>query len=59
MLFDLSEIALDDRVQAMLAEMETLRPDRLVLDTLAALRIYSDQSFHLSAPCRAVPQQGH
>ncbi|MFP4063198.1 MAG: ATPase domain-containing protein [Halochromatium sp.] len=43
-LFDLTEIALDDRVQAMLAEMETLRPQRLVLDTLAALRVYSDQS---------------
>ncbi|WP_462322336.1 ATPase domain-containing protein [Halochromatium sp.] len=43
-LFDLSEIALDDRVQAMMAEMEALRPDRLVLDTLAALRVYSDQS---------------
>ncbi|MEA3641917.1 MAG: ATPase domain-containing protein [Lamprobacter sp.] len=43
-LFDLSEIALEDRVQAMLAEMETLRPQRLVLDTLAALRVYSDQS---------------
>ena len=43
-LFDLSEIALDDRVQAMLAEMEALRPDRLVLDTLAALRIYCAQS---------------
>lgn len=43
-LFDLSEIALDERVQAMLAEMEALRPQRLVLDTLAALRVYSEQS---------------
>jgi len=43
-LFNLSEIALDDRVQAMLAEMDALRPQRLVLDTLAGLRVYSDQS---------------
>lgn len=43
-LFDLTEIALDDRVQAMLAEMEALRPQRLVLDTLAGLRTYNDQS---------------
>lgn len=43
-LFELSEVALDDRVQAMLTEMDTLRPQRLVLDTLAALRVYSDQS---------------
>ncbi|MEA1053181.1 ATPase domain-containing protein [Lamprobacter modestohalophilus] len=43
-LFDLSEIALDDRMQAMLAEMDSLRPQRLVLDTLAGLRVYSDQS---------------
>lgn len=43
-LFDLSEVALDDRVQAMLAEMDALKPQRLVLDTLAALRVYSDQS---------------
>ncbi|MBK5931511.1 ATPase domain-containing protein [Halochromatium salexigens] len=43
-LFDLSEIALDDRVQAALAEMDGLKPQRLVLDTLAALRVYSDQS---------------
>lgn len=42
-LFDLSEIALDDRIHAMLAEMERLRPQRLVLDPLSALRIYSDQ----------------
>ncbi|MFP4495798.1 MAG: ATPase domain-containing protein [Halochromatium sp.] len=41
-LFDLSETALDDRVQAALAEIDNLRPQRLVLDTLAALRIYSD-----------------
>jgi circadian clock protein KaiC len=43
-LFDLTEIALDERVQAMLAEMDALKPHRLVLDTLAALRVYSDQS---------------
>lgn len=43
-LFDLSEVTLDERVQAMLAEMEALKPQRLVLDTLAALRVYSDQS---------------
>ena len=42
-LFDLTEIALDDRVQAALAEMDELKPQRLVLDTLAALRVYSEQ----------------
>jgi circadian clock protein KaiC len=43
-LFDLSEVELDDRVQAVLAEMDALRPRRLVLDTLAALRALSIQA---------------
>ena len=42
-LFELSEVELDDRVGAMLAEMEALKPKRLVLDTLAALRALSIQ----------------
>jgi circadian clock protein KaiC len=43
-LFELSEVELDDRVQAMLAEMDALKPQRLVLDTLAALRTLSFQT---------------
>jgi circadian clock protein KaiC len=43
-LFDLAEMELDERVQAMLAEMEALKPQRLVLDTLAALRALSIQT---------------
>lgn len=43
-LFELSEVELDDRVQALLAEMDALKPRRLVLDTLAALRALSIQS---------------
>ena len=41
-LFDLSEVALEERVQSLLTEMETLRPRRLVLDALGALRVMSD-----------------
>ena len=43
-LFELSEVELDDRVQALLTEMDALKPKRLVLDTLAALRALSMQS---------------
>ncbi len=41
-LFDLSEVALEERVQALLNEVETLRPQRLVLDALGTLRVMSD-----------------
>ncbi|TVQ88113.1 MAG: circadian clock protein KaiC [Chromatiaceae bacterium] len=43
-LFAFSEVELDDRVQAILAEMDTLKPQRLVLDTLAALRALNVQT---------------
>jgi len=43
-LFEVSELALEERVHTMLAEMEALKPQRLVLDTLSALRIYNEQS---------------
>ena len=43
-LFDLTEMELEDRVQALVTEMETLRPQRLVLDTLSALRPFGSQS---------------
>jgi len=43
-LFELSEMELDDRVQALLDEMDRLQPQRLVLDTLAALRAFSIQA---------------
>lgn len=34
LLFDLSEVALEERVQALLEEIESLKPQRLVLDAL-------------------------
>ncbi len=43
-LFELSEVELDDRVQAILAEMDDLKPQRMVLDTLAALRALTAQT---------------
>ena len=42
-LFELSEVELDDRVQAIIDEMDNLKPQRFVLDTLAALRAFSSQ----------------
>jgi circadian clock protein KaiC len=42
LLFDLSEVALEERVQALLEEIESLKPQRLVLDALGALRVMSD-----------------
>jgi circadian clock protein KaiC len=42
-LFELSEVELDERVDAVLAEMDALRPARLVLDTLGALRDFCTQ----------------
>ncbi|MCF7985301.1 MAG: AAA family ATPase [Thiohalocapsa sp.] len=42
-LFHLSEIDLDDRVQALMQEMDKLQPQRLMLDTLSALRALCDQ----------------
>lgn len=37
-LFDLSEVALDNRVHLLVGEMERLRPHRVVLDSLSGLR---------------------
>jgi len=42
-LFELSEVELDDRVQAIVDEMDSIKPQRFVLDTLAALRAFSSQ----------------
>lgn len=42
-LFELSELELEERVQALVAEIESLRPRRLVLDAVSALRALSEQ----------------
>lgn len=46
-LFELSEVELGARMDALLAELQTLRPQRLVLDALSALRVMSTQAGEL------------
>jgi circadian clock protein KaiC len=42
-LFHISEIHLEERIQAVLREIEAVRPQRLVIDTLSSLRVLSEQ----------------
>lgn len=42
-LFHVSEVHLEQRIQALTAEIEALKPQRLVIDTLSSLRALSDQ----------------
>jgi circadian clock protein KaiC len=47
LLFHLSETTLDERVNLLLEAVDEVRPERMVLDTLSALRVLSDRSGHL------------
>lgn len=46
-LFHLSETTLDERVSELLEAVDEVRPERMVVDTLSALRILSDHPGHL------------
>jgi len=46
-LFHLSETTLDERVSELLDAVDEVRPERMVVDTLSALRILSDHPGHL------------
>jgi circadian clock protein KaiC len=46
-LFHISEIHLEERIQALLREIQPVRPQRLVIDTLSSLRVVSDQPSQL------------
>lgn len=58
-LFHLSETALDERVNQLLESLEELRPQRMVLDTLSALRILSDRPGMLRRHMERVQHRAH
>jgi len=61
-LFHVSEVHLEQRIQALTAEIEALKPQRLIIDTLSSLRVLSDQPGqlrpHLEQIQRLVTEMG-
>lgn len=58
-LFHLSETALDERVDQLLEAVGEFRPERMVVDTLSALRILSDRPGHLRRHMERIQHRLH
>jgi circadian clock protein KaiC len=59
MMFHLSETALDERVDQLLKTVEEVRPQRMVLDTLSALRTLSDRPGRLRRHLEVIQRRAH
>ena len=58
-MFHLSETTLDERVSRILEAIDEVRPERMVLDTLSALRVLSDRSGDLRCHLETVQFRLH
>ncbi len=58
-LFHLSETTLDERVGHLLEALDEVRPERMVLDTLSALRSLSDRSGNLRRQLEIIQRRAH
>jgi circadian clock protein KaiC len=56
-LFHVSEVHLEQRIQALTAEIAAQRPQRLVIDTLSSLRVLSDQPGQLRRHLEQIQRQ--
>lgn len=59
LLFHLSETALEQRVDELLKAVEEVRPRRMVLDTLSALRVLSDRPGRLRRHLEEIQRRVH